>query len=213
MDIKIIRSKRKTLSLSVSKDGEVVVRAPLHLKEDKIYKFIEDKRGWIEKSLAKIMARNNFKDSFDFKNYIYLLGEKQSINNFNMAAGKISTKPSKTQMKDTFNVFYEKLYKEYAKKYLNKRVQEIAQTIGLNYKDLKICKSKRIWGSFNKDGTMKLNFKLIILPKPLIDYVIVHELCHGVQLNHSPKFWTLVGQALPNYKLLKKELENYGFLL
>lgn len=213
MEIKIIRSNRKTLSLSVTKEGELIVRAPLHLKDEKIHKFIEEKKGWIEKSLAKIKARNSFKDDFDFKNYIYLLGEKGSVNDFNMAVGKTPTKPAKTQTNSSFNVVYEKLYRNYAKKYLPKRVEEIAKEIGLTYKELKICKSKRIWGSFNKDGTMKLNFKLVILPKPLIDYVIVHELCHGVQLNHSPKFWALVGQALPNYKQLKKELENYGFLL
>lgn len=213
MDIKIYRSKRKTLSISVNKEGEVVVRAPLYLKEEKIYKFIEEKQAWITKSLAKIDSKNRFKEDFDFKNFIYLLGEKQSINDFNMAVGKIATKPSKTQTKDSFDVVYEKLYKDYAKKYLPKRVEEIAKATGLHYKDLKICKSKRIWGSFNKDDTMKLNFKLIILPKPLIDYVIIHELCHGVQLNHSPKFWALVGQALPNYKRLKKELEQYSFLL
>lgn len=211
MEIKIIRSRRKTLALSITKDGEVVVRAPLHLKEEKILKFVEEKAGWINKSLAKINCKNQFKESFDFKNYIYLLGEKQSVNDFNMAVGKIPTKPTKP--KNSFDVVYEKLYKDYAKKYLPKRAEEIAKAIGLKYKDLKICQSKRIWGSYNKDGTMKLNFKLIILPKPLIDYVIVHELCHGKELNHSPKFWALVGQALPNYKGLKEELENYGFLL
>ncbi len=209
MDIKLIRSKRKTFSLSISKDVEVIVRAPLRLKEETIAKFIDEKRGWIEKGLAKIKARNTFKDSFDFKNYIYLLGECQPASEFNFTA-KNSLSQSKS---NSFDVVYEKLYKDYAKKYLTKRVEEISNAIGLKYKDFKICKSKRVWGSFNKDGRMKLNFKLIILPKPLIDYVIVHELCHGVELNHSPKFWALVGQALPNYKLLKKDLENYGFLL
>ena len=71
-----------------------------------------------------------------------------------------------------------------------------------------IKNSKTRWGSASKKGNLNFNYKIALLPLELADYVIVHELCHLGEFNHSPKFWKLVGRALPNYKMLRKKFKN-----
>ena len=78
---------------------------------------------------------------------------------------------------------------------------------------LKIGDSKGKWGSCNSLGIINLNWRVIMLPPKIIDYVIVHELCHLVEMNHSNKFWELVERFLPQTANLKKSIKEYGFLL
>ncbi len=219
MEIKLYRSKRRTLALQIKNYNELIVKAPLKMKDEQIYAFIKQKEGWINKAMARLKVQSDFKNNFDFKNYIYLLGECYNFSDISLlnALPKtfhnvISSTAEKTlPNKKTFP--NEKIYKKFAKDYLPKKAKEISEQIGLIYIELKVNTSKRCWGSYSRDGRMKLNWKLVILPEPLIIYVIVHELCHSRELNHSPKFWKLVESALPNYKTLKKALNNYGFLL
>ena len=219
MEIKLYRSKRRTLALQIKNYNELIVKAPLKMKDEQIYAFIKRKEDWINKAMARLRAQEDFKQNFDFENYIYLLGKRHNFTDFNLlnALPKtfhnvISSVADKSlPNKTTFP--YEKIYKKFAKDYLPKKAKEISEQIGLIYIELKVNTSKRCWGSYSRDGRMKLNWKLVILPEPLIIYVIVHELCHSRELNHSPKFWKLVESALPNYKTLKKALNNYSFLL
>ena len=92
-------------------------------------------------------------------------------------------------------------------------MQRISNETGLAYNEIKMINSVRVWGSFNTAGIMKLNWKLVLLPVQLIEYVICHELCHGLQMNHSSKFWENVSKICPDYKKHKKELYRYSFLL
>lgn len=230
MKIDITRSKRRTLSLQIKNYDELIIKAPLKMSDEKINAFIKQKEGWINKAMARLKAQSDFKNTFDFENYIYLLGQRQELTNFDLLGSfqktycprksksdAISTEMSKTNAaeKSLPNKSFpnEKLYKKFANDYLPKKAREISEQVGLDFKELKVNTSKRCWGSYSRDRKMKLNWKLVILPEALITYVIVHELCHSKELNHSPKFWKLVESALPNYKTLKKSLNNYGFLL
>lgn len=197
---KIIREKRKTLSISVDRDGNIIVKAPSKIKEADINKFCEEKSSWIEKQQkrqAKICA---FKESFDFENYIYILGEKTKPEQINLSYA-ISKKHKN----------FDSIYSDLAQMLLP-MAKEKAEELDFKLGTVKLTKSKRFWGSLDRQKNMKLNYKLVILPQRLVDYVIIHELCHGVELNHSPKFWELVKNHCPDYKKLKKELELYGFL-
>lgn len=204
----IIRSKRKTLALTINKDGEVIARAPMRMSEEKISDFVRKKSHWIKKAIYKTQQNIDFKNSFDFKNKVYILGKVYNIEDMPQAK-KILNKGDVENKIDTFEHFYRGV----ANDFLPKKAKEISQITGLMYKTLKISKSKRCWGSYSKDGIMKLNYKLIVLPQPLINYVIVHELCHSKHLNHSQRFWNLVGKFVPNYYELREELNRYGFLL
>lgn len=72
---------------------------------------------------------------------------------------------------------------------------------------IKLMRSR--WGSCSKKGTLHFSFALLFVPQRLIDYVVVHELCHLLEFNHSPKFWQLVSDTLPDYRALRKELRRY----
>jgi predicted metal-dependent hydrolase len=99
-------------------------------------------------------------------------------------------------------------YKEAALGLALRRIAFFNETYGFAFKKISIRDQKTRWGSCSKTGTISFNYKIALLPLPLADYIIVHELCHIGEMNHSRKFWTLVERALPDYKLFRKELNG-----
>lgn len=190
----IIRSKRKTLSINIDSSGNITIHAPLKMPTEKIQEFIAQKRAWIERQLYKISQKQTFAENFDLNSNLYIFGEKCDKS----ALGRKSQ---------------ERFYRDYAQNYLPKRLEEISKICKIGYNSVKIASSKRIWGSCSAKHEIKLNYKLIMLPKYISDYVILHELCHVKQLNHSPKFWAIVGKYCPNYKEIRNRLDYFGFLL
>lgn len=89
-----------------------------------------------------------------------------------------------------------------------KKVAEFNQRYNLSYRRISIRNQKTRWGSCSKAGNLNYNYKIALLPERLADYIIVHELCHLQEFNHSWKFWDLVVQTLPDYKQRRKEIKN-----
>jgi predicted metal-dependent hydrolase len=98
-------------------------------------------------------------------------------------------------------------YKEEARRLVNERLEFFNKIYGLPLNRITIRNTKSRWGSCSKKGNLNFNYKIALLPPALADYLVVHELCHIKEFNHSQKFWDLVALALPNYKKLRKELK------
>lgn len=181
------------------------LKVPKSFSDKKVEEFLEEKRKWLESKSKIFMENESFSYSFDLENKVYLFGQEvDKFENVILGFDKLSKQAKKLAIQ---------------KYYLSQFhiLEEIAQTLskktGLTYDKLKAVNSVRIWGSYSSNRVMKLNWKLLILPKDLVEYVICHELCHSKHMNHKPQFWNAVGKICPNYKLLRNEIKKYGFLL
>jgi len=97
-----------------------------------------------------------------------------------------------------------------AKKIIPEKVAYYARLMGVTYGRIAIRKQKTKWGSCSQDGNLNFNCLLMMAPPEVLDYVVVHELCHRLEMNHSARFWALVERVLPNYRISKKWLKEHG---
>jgi predicted metal-dependent hydrolase len=98
--------------------------------------------------------------------------------------------------------------KETALKLAQRKVTEFNQRYNLTYRRISIRNQKTRWGSCSRAGNLNYNYKIALLPERLADYIIVHELCHLKEFNHSRRFWDLVAQTLPDYKQCRQEIKK-----
>ena len=100
-----------------------------------------------------------------------------------------------------------------AKKILSERLEFFADLMQIDYASFKISNSKTRWGSCDNHRNIKLNFRLIMLPHKIIDYVIIHELSHIIEFSHSKEFYKIISLVMPSYKLQQKVLKDYDYIL
>ena len=100
--------------------------------------------------------------------------------------------------------------REAARKLVTERVRYYAPIVGVTYGQIAIRTQHTRWGSCSSKGNLNFNCLLTLVPPEVLDYVVVHELCHRKELNHSDRFWNEVRQIIPNYKVQKKWLKDYG---
>jgi hypothetical protein len=117
----------------------------------------------------------------------------------------------KLPKKKKFSKEYYLKNKEKARKIVKNKADKFSLKLGFDYKKISIRDQKTRWGSCSKEGNLNFNYKIILLPEYLQDYIIIHELCHLKELNHSKEFWNLVERECPDYKKYRKELKNINF--
>lgn len=100
-----------------------------------------------------------------------------------------------------------------ARELIFKKIQDFNKLYQFKYSKISVKNQKTRWGSCSSRGNLNFNYKIIYLPELIIDYIIVHELCHLKEMNHSVKFWSLVAKAIPDYQMIRKELRQKGIEL
>ena len=115
-----------------------------------------------------------------------------------------------SNLTDTQRTALEKRYINAAKEYFPKRVAYFQQFTGGTYNRITIRDQKTRWGSCSAKGTLSFNWRLMLAPPAILDYVVVHELCHLTHMDHSPAFWQAVGEVYPDYCAARKWLKDHG---
>lgn len=214
---RIIRSDRKSISIILDDEGRLIIRAPKYISNARINSFVLSKEKWILNNQQRIKKRAN---AFLSKQFVegesfLLLGQEYTL--------KI-TDAKKIMLFDNMIIMPRKLmdnpkgamisyYKDSLLYYAKSKADIVAFEHGLNFRRIKISSAQKRWGSCNSKGNINLTYRLCMAPDWIIDYVIVHELCHTVHLNHSKDFWYMVGGILPDYKTCQKWLKDNGYLL
>jgi predicted metal-dependent hydrolase len=221
LNIKIKTStKSKTVRLKANIYGIHVI-APVNYDFENITGFIHSRKKWISKVYdyyAKFVDKFGQENSIN-ENSICFLGSTYKLQ---IVRDKISYNIISDNLKViTFHVKDRRKYKDDIRAWYNsqtskiifERLPLISTTLDLVYKRVLIKSQQSRWASCSKNKNLNFNSFLAVLPSDVIDYVIIHELMHLVELNHSKRFWELVKMQDPNYKYHKKVLQRYGCLI
>lgn len=191
MKVTIIRSDRKTLAIQINPDLSVTVRAPIYTSQRDIERILKEKEGWIQKHIEQIREQEAKRKE---------------------TQGEYGKQGESIEREYLSREEIQKLA-EKALDYIPKRVSYFAKQIGVTYGRITIRNQKTRWGSCSSKGNLNFNCLLMLTPLEVIDYVVVHELCHRKEMNHSKAFWAEVEKVIPNYKAQVKWLKENGGLI
>ena len=200
------RSKRKTLAIYIS-HRKVVVRCPLRASALELRQFVSANQQWIEKRLLEESLRDKellrierggkiFCRARELE-IVFKEGRKQriliSLDQFIIQGHKLNATKARIQVEDYLI--------DKASEYLLPRARGLARHLGVDHKikEIKLRKTKSKWGHCTSAGIIQYNWLIMLAPYSIIDYMITHEVCHLVHMDHSKRFWSLVESICPQY--------------
>ena len=222
--------KRKTIGISISAEKGIQVFAPKWVNHDQLQEVVRKKALWILKNQAAIDVRKAKKPEKGFVDgecFLYL-GQSYSLNiseyfesGIRIRLDRESSKihvviPSDTPSQERKEVLHQAFtiwYKQQARSVIDERIQFYSKIMQLHPVKVLIKEHRRIWGSCTGKNTVNVNWKIIMAPPHIVDYLIVHELAHIREKNHSSRFGDLVASILPDCKERAKWLKTNGFTL
>lgn len=211
----IIRSRRRTLSVSVDVFGRVIVRAPLRCGEERISAFLREKEGWIVRRKSEAEASSVRLPSGNLDGYAFLLlGRECTIRLYGGAKIRFSEEtgeiflPAPDPEKRLTNWL-----KHNAKRIFSGIAVRRAAEMGASYPSLSVTSARTRWGSCSYNNALHFSFRLLYAPPAVIDYVVVHELAHTFHRNHSRQFWATVERFVPDYRKKRDWLKEKSILM
>jgi len=212
----LVYKKRKTMGIYVDLYGNVEVRVPKDTTEKNVLQFLEDKWDWVLKNSNEMKEKTGEQKSKNYdhgENFLYLgdaypihifvnIEIEQDYVEFTEEVLNIHVKQHEDErIKQALKRFY---YQQ-CKSLVEKRIQINQKNFKTKPRSIRISDNKSNWGSCDAKMQLTFNWKLAMAPLDVIDYVVVHEMCHMVHLNHDRSFWRLVGKILPDYE----EMQNW----
>ena len=228
IEYQVVRSHRKTLSLQV-RHGQVLVRAPYCVDEKFINSFIKKKSTWLKTKIEQQSQADTFCCNFSQGSRLFLSGQlvtlditfakksstflTEDINNLKVLNIVLAERNKKKLSNNDLLVMgvkkqIEKYFKQQAEETIPLKVATYSQLTSLTPTSIKIRQYRSRWGSCNNRGELSFNYLLMMLPDYIIDYVVIHELCHLQHLNQSKEFWQLVAKYFPNYTQAKQWIKT-----
>ncbi len=215
----IIREKRRTIKITINREGNLVVFCPYGISTQKIEEILSSKRNILEKKINKTkMISEKYSKVINYEN-ILLFGREYVIVPTTKVAKPGFTEeyfliPKKIADNDKISACIKRVVKSIAERVVVKRFHDIVNSYHFFDANKVIIGNYRAkWGSCDKYGVIKLNFRLAMVDTKLIDFVIFHELTHLKELNHSPRFYKELEKVCPTWKQSREQLKSYTFLL
>jgi predicted metal-dependent hydrolase len=214
----LIFSHRRTFGIIIERDQRVVVRAPEGMTRQRIEALLEKKKMWLYEKIRhpkKYPLQPTRKEVVSGESLLFL-GQHYLLE-------LIETKNQKLELDSGFKLprhlshsaaqIFKNWYIRQARDFITPRVQKIAQALGVNYNKILISDLKYRWGSCTPNDNLNFNWRIIKAPAFVIDYIIVHELTHLLEANHTKRFWNIVAIQVPKYKEAKAWLADNGHVL
>lgn len=211
--IAIEKGNRRTITIQIQPNGSVVVKAPRFTPTFLIHQFVRQHADWIEKHTQKLAAhpKRPIRQYRDGEEFLYLgtphtlrIGQYKQIEIRDGILGF----PEFLRFRITKELH--DWYRKQAERIITERVQANAVKMGVTYADIYFSDTKSKWGSCSPDNRLQFNVRLIMAPLLVINYVVIHELVHTTEKNHSRAFWRKVALYTPSYRQHIKWLKEHG---
>ena len=216
-------SRKKTIGFLVFPDGRVTVSAPRHVPDEQIRRIVEKKSTWIRTRLASYRKRSEDAPSAAFGNgtELPLLGRRyvleiaegltQAVNlQGNSIRVSISLRLEKEAHAERIAAQLMHWYQARALEVVRDRVQFYQERLGVQAATVRVKALKSRWGSCSSRGNLSFCWQLVKAPLEVVDYVVVHELCHLLCMDHSPRFWACVESIIPDFRRHRDWLRRNG---
>ncbi|SDL68871.1 M48 family metallopeptidase [Halarsenatibacter silvermanii] len=224
----VVRTDRKTVGINIDPEKGIVVRSPKDLSESEIKDLVEDKSSWIKEKLDKIeeiKPRPQPKEFLSGEKLPYLGRRYRLKVNAKNSIGSVNVK----LYRGKFMIYYpEKLeqneekrkkaireeliswYRNHAETKIKERVDKYKDKVGVSPNNVRVKKQKKRWGSCSSKNNLNFNWKIIMAPMTIVDYIVIHELTHLQYPNHSKDFWQTVETIIPDYDERREWLRVNG---
>jgi len=194
-------------------DGPLLVRVPLRTPLAEIESFVRKNTEWVLRTRAKLAMQPRTELSFAEGAVFYYLGQP-----LRLRYGE-STEPDSENGILQVAAHSEALaarglllwYRKQALRYLRNRARELAERFDFEYAKISVNGAERRWGSCSSAHHLHFSWRLLMCPADWIDYVVVHELCHTVEMNHSARFWTQVESCVSDWRRIRREMNRTGW--
>lgn len=218
LDYEVVYSRRKTLTITVERDCSIVVKAPAGTAPETIRQVMESRKQWLYEKTRHTQKYRPLPHppgkELVAGESVHYLGRQYRIEWVD-GEGEIQFEQKflVPRMLSEKSSAFRNWFVARAEEKILPRVALHARNLGVTYKEARIGNGKYRWGSCTPDDTVILNWRLIKAPMFVIDYVVVHELAHLMEQNHTPRFWNIVNAQAPSMEKAKSWLLKHGTLL
>ncbi len=210
-------SRRRSIGLQINEQG-LTVSMPLRASEKWLHSVLQEKARWVLDKLENWQSKQAPVQKWSDGEPLLFRGETFTLRIF---PGLFSAAPQLTHDELIIHVVDSgnqlsinkkvlKWYKQEALRVFNECVEHFSPLMGVSPREIKLTSARTQWGSCTAQGVVRLNWQLVTMPLHLIDYVVVHELAHLQEMNHSPAFWRVVQSACPDYARVRRELRQWS---
>jgi predicted metal-dependent hydrolase len=201
---KITRVNSNRITLQINKHGQILISAPHYTTISQMNQLIEDKMDWLIKKRDLILKNQKVKKLFVTGEKFLYLGVERELVIVPKNRNAIAYVDGKFQLSENCIAnaegYFQALYKNLAWNYLAPKTTELAKKYNFEFTNVKVNSARTKWGSCSARNSINYSWHLIMAPPEVVDYVIIHELCHTKIKDHSRRFWDLVSQYTPDYK-------------